>query len=87
MKGIGIKRKGTPGTRLNMGNKIQEVLMILPMTIGFLLFEVFPEVCRQLDPERHYHLSSPSGGKWANGPSAGDTHGYTHLWFFSGKST
>ena len=42
MKGIGIKRKGTPGTRLNMGNKIQEVLMILPMTIGFLLFSVYP---------------------------------------------
>ncbi len=29
-------------SRLHMGNKIQEVLMITPMTIGFLLFSVYP---------------------------------------------
>lgn len=31
-------------SRLHMGNKIQEVLMITPMTIGFLLFSVYPIV-------------------------------------------
>lgn len=30
------------GKRLHMGNKVQEILMITPMTIGFLLFSVFP---------------------------------------------
>lgn len=47
--------------------------------------EVFPKVCKQLDPQRYYHMSSPCGGKWANDPSAGDTHGYTHLWFVPGR--
>lgn len=47
--------------------------------------EVFAEVCRQLDPERMYHISSPYGGTWANDPSIGDTHGYTHLWFVPGR--
>lgn len=46
-----------------------------------IFMEVFPEVCKRLDPERLYHPSSPYGGAWANDPSAGDTHGYTHLWF------
>ncbi|WP_027630358.1 beta-mannosidase [Ruminiclostridium cellobioparum] len=46
-----------------------------------IFMEVFPEVCKRLDPGRLYHPSSPYGGKWANDPSAGDTHGYTHLWF------
>lgn len=35
----GAKKKGK---HLHMGNKIQEILMITPMTIGFLLFSVFP---------------------------------------------
>lgn len=30
------------GKRLHMGNKVQDILMITPMTIGFLLFSVFP---------------------------------------------
>ncbi len=46
-----------------------------------IFMEVFPEVCKELDPGRLYHPSSPYGGKWANDPSSGDTHGYTHLWF------
>ena len=29
-------------SRLHMGNKVQEILMITPMTIGFLLFSVYP---------------------------------------------
>lgn len=47
--------------------------------------EVFPRVCSQIDPERYYHTSSPSGGAWANDPLSGDTHGYTHLWFVPGR--
>lgn len=47
--------------------------------------EVFPAVCEEEDPERYYHVSSPCGGGWANDPSAGDTHGYTHLWFVPGR--
>ena len=47
--------------------------------------EIYPEVCGRLDPRRHYHVSSPYGGNWANDPSAGDTHGYTHLWFVPGR--
>lgn len=47
--------------------------------------EVFPAVCKQTDSERYYHESSPCGGGWANDPAAGDTHGYTHLWFVPGR--
>ncbi|MHB8065511.1 MAG: glycoside hydrolase family 2 protein, partial [Ruminiclostridium sp.] len=46
-----------------------------------IFMEVFPEVCNRLDPGRLYHPASPYGGAWANDPSVGDTHGYTHLWF------
>ena len=38
VKNKAVKR----GKRLHMGNKVQEILMITPMTIGFLLFSVFP---------------------------------------------
>ncbi len=48
--------------------------------------EVFPEVCKKNDPIRYYHISSPTGGGFANDPSAGDTHGYTHLWFVPGRT-
>lgn len=47
--------------------------------------EVFAQVCRELDPQRPYHFSSPYGGSWANDPTVGDTHGYTHLWFVPGR--
>lgn len=50
-----------------------------------LVKEVFPKVCRKYDPQRYYHMSSPCGGEWANDPSTGDTHGYTHLWFVPGR--
>ena len=50
-----------------------------------ILDQVFAKVCKSLDPERYYHLSSPSGGRWANDPKEGDTHGYTHLWFVPGR--
>lgn len=54
--------------------------------LGRVIFDqVFAKVCKSLDPKRYYHLSSPSGGRWANDPEEGDTHGYTHLWFVPGR--
>lgn len=50
-----------------------------------IITEVYPKVCRTLDPDRYYHVNSPSGGNFCNDPSAGDTHGYTHLWYVPGK--
>lgn len=47
--------------------------------------EVYPKVCRELDAERYYHVSSPSGGNFSNDPLGGDTHGYTHVWFVPGR--
>ena len=46
--------------------------------------KIYKEVCETLDPERVYRTSSPVGGGFANDPLAGDTHGYTHLWFVPG---
>lgn len=43
--------------------------------------EIYPEVCARLDPGRYYHQNSPYGGAYANDPTGGDTHGYTHLWY------
>ncbi len=47
-------------------------------TIGRELFEgILPEVCARLDGTRHYHPSSPYGGREANWPLEGDWHDYT----------
>ncbi len=47
-------------------------------TVGRELFEgIIPEVCARLDPTRHYHPSSPYGGREANWPLEGDWHDYT----------
>lgn len=46
--------------------------------------EIFPAVCRKLDPERYYHMNCPSGGEFANDPRSGDSHGYTHQWYVPG---
>lgn len=55
--------------------------------IGEKIFEeIYPEVCRRLDPGRYYHSSSPSGGEFSNDPRGGDTHGYTHIWFVPGRN-
>lgn len=43
--------------------------------------ELYPSICRELDPDRYYHMNCPSGGAYANDPSQGDSHGYTHQWF------
>ncbi len=54
--------------------------------LGRELFDrIFPDVAAQLDPDRYFHISSPSGGNYANDPLAGDTHGYTHLWYVPGN--
>jgi hypothetical protein len=54
--------------------------------LGIEIFnELFPSVCGELDPGRYYHRSSPDGGAYANDPLAGDTHGYTHIWFVPGN--
>ncbi|GHV47152.1 beta-mannosidase [Spirochaetia bacterium] len=41
-----------------------------------VLYEEFPRLLKELDPERYYHPSSPSGGAWANDPREGDYHTY-----------
>lgn len=51
---------------------------------GEIFLEDYPEVCARLDPDRYYHLSSPSGGDFANDPRGGDTHSYTNMWFVPG---
>ncbi len=54
--------------------------------VGRVIFEEdYRQVCRRLDPERHYHPSSPSGGAFANDPLEGDSHSYTHLHFVPGE--
>lgn len=46
--------------------------------------EDYRRICGKLDPERFYHVSSPSGGAFANDPLKGDTHSYTSTWFVPG---
>ncbi len=50
-----------------------------------VLTEIYPGVCSRFDPDRYYHRSSPDGGSFANDPLAGDTHGYTHIWYVPGN--
>jgi len=49
-----------------------------------IYLEDYKKVCKRLDPDRYYHPTSPYGGAFANDPRAGDTHGYTHIWFVPG---
>ena len=49
-----------------------------------IFLEDFKKICEKLDPDRYYHEISPYGGSFANDPKAGDTHGYTHIWFVPG---
>ncbi|MDR1060602.1 MAG: hypothetical protein LBL83_05190 [Clostridiales bacterium] len=44
----------------------------------------FPELVARIDPSRYYHVTSPSGGQFANDPRAGDTHGYEMWWYVPG---
>lgn len=49
------------------------------------LMEDYPELVGALDPGRYYHLSSPSGGEWANDPRVGDHHTYDCIWYYPYK--
>jgi len=40
--------------------------------------EIFPDICRQLDPKRPYWQGSPAGGREPNDETAGDCH-----WWFA----
>ncbi len=42
------------------------------------------DICRKLDPARHYQPSSPYYGHDPNDPREGNTHGYTNMWFVPG---
>lgn len=54
-------------------------------TIGKEVYEEdIKEVCTRLDPGRFYLENSPYGGEFSNDPLAGDTHGYTHMWYVPG---
>lgn len=53
--------------------------------VGYPIYnEDYRKICRELDEKRFYHLSSPSGGAYANDPLEGDTHSYTSTWFVPG---
>lgn len=55
-----------------------------PVLSRDLYHDIYPEVCRRLDPKRYYHIDSPYGGDFPNDPLAGDSHGYTHHWYVRG---
>ncbi|MHC4591158.1 MAG: beta-mannosidase [Planctomycetota bacterium] len=56
-------------------------------TIGRELFEqLMPEACARLDPPRHFHISSPYGGRAPNWPLEGDWHDYSHRTYFHRSS-
>lgn len=40
-----------------------------------ILYYGFKNLCESLDPYRYYHVSSPSGGEYANQATFSDTHG------------
>jgi len=46
--------------------------------------EAVGQVCKELDPDRHYIPSAPYGGINANDPREGSTNGYTNMWFVPG---
>lgn len=48
--------------------------------VGTRLFtEIMPDAVRRLDPDRHFHPSSPYGGRVPNWPLEGDWHDYSTL--------
>ncbi len=52
----------------------------MPVIGKIVLREDYPALLAELDPGRYYHLSSPSGGEWANDPRVGDHHTYDCIW-------
>lgn len=53
---------------------------------GLVAAEEVGAICQQLDPERYYQPSTPysARGMNPNDPRAGNTHGYTNLWYVPG---
>ncbi|MBW7458684.1 hypothetical protein K0U00_32035, partial [Paenibacillus sepulcri] len=51
---------------------------------GEIFLEDYRNVCGTLDPDRYYHINSPSGGSYSNDPLEGDTHSYTNTWYVPG---
>jgi hypothetical protein len=52
---------------------------------GWQIFEIdYREIVSRLDPQRYYHPNSPYGGNYAEDPSTGDSHVYSHIWFNRG---
>lgn len=52
----------------------------MPVIGKVVLQEDYPALLAELDPGRYYHLSSPTGGEWANDPRVGDYHTYDCIW-------
>lgn len=46
--------------------------------------EAVEVVCKKLDPDRYFQVSSPYFGMNPNDPREGNTHGYTNMWFVPG---
>jgi hypothetical protein len=53
---------------------------------GLAAAEEVGAICKQLDPDRYYQPSTPYSvhGMNPNDPQAGNTHGYTNMWFVPG---
>ena len=53
---------------------------------GLVAAEEVGAICKQLDPGRYYQPSTPFSyhGMNPNDPRAGNTHGYTNMWFVPG---
>lgn len=51
-----------------------------PVIGKVVLQEDYPALLAELDPGRYYHLTSPTGGEWANDPRIGDNHTYDCIW-------
>ena len=51
---------------------------------GLVAANAVGEVCKKLDPDRHYVPSAPYGGVNANDPREGTTNGYTNMWYVPG---
>jgi len=51
---------------------------------GLVAANAVGEVCKRLDPDRHFVPSAPYGGVNANDPREGTTNGYTNMWYVPG---
>lgn len=51
----------------------------------WIVKEAFPEMLKNLEEKRYYHINSPYGGQWANDPREGDSHTYENVWEYPFK--